>query len=433
MTNFQLPYGSEKIEIILPDDVNAEEINPVAPKTVVNPEKSILKALNNPVTGPKFDELFDPSIPQTICLVIDDYTRTSPIKLLIPPILKHLDELGINHENIFFLMACGTHTPPTEQQITNMFGEPGSSIIEGYELRFNDIKQSTFRDLGTTSFGTPIQINEDYLNADIKILLTDIEYHYYAGFGGDRKSILPGISSEKSIEHNHGLLVDPLAITGNLEGNPIHLDMNEIARAAPPDFVVNVVMSLDDKLIDVKCGPLDIAFKEAAQIYDKNYAIFIEELADVAIISAGGYPKDINLYQATKAIEHCRNAVKAGGTIIFIAECRDGIGHKVFEEWMEKYPTLESVSEAVCAHFKMGGHKVFYLLKALSNATIFIYSQIPQDIIETKYQLKYIENLQDLFQDTIQVGQKVYVVPHGGSLLLKPKYAPIDAMSKCES
>ncbi|MHA1731616.1 MAG: nickel-dependent lactate racemase [Promethearchaeota archaeon] len=416
-TRILLPYGSGKVDVTIPEGVEVVQVDPKSPETLSDPEGAILEALNNPVEGPKFDDLFDVAVDQKVCIVTDDYTRKFPRELVIPVITKRLEDLGVKKENVFFLMACGTHKKPDPERIKATFGD----LLDGYELRLSENEGSRYRDLGTTSRGTPVQVNEDYLDADVRILLTDVEYHYYAGFGGERKSILPGVSSGGSIEHNHGMLVDPAAKTGNLDGNPIHLDMEEAAQMAPPDFVVNVVMSLDRKLVAVRCGTLGKAFLEAAKIVDDSFGVELDEKFDLAIVSSGGFPKDINLYQALKAVEQTRAAINPGGSLIFLAECRDGIGHAVFEDWMKKYPTYKQVHDAVCSHFKMGGHKVYYLLKAreVQRLDIHILTELPREEVETTYQMKFVDDLQATVDRLLKPGQKILVVPHGGALLLK--------------
>ncbi|NHI93692.1 MAG: nickel-dependent lactate racemase [Candidatus Lokiarchaeota archaeon] len=427
MSSFKIPYGTKELEINIEPNVEIELIKPKDAKCSLDCVKSLQDALENPINTKPFSEIISDK-PKKIVFVIDDYTRKFPNVLIIPPILDILKNRGILKENITFLMGCGTHKEPNQEHIKKLFFDKnGKNVLEGYRLVWNDIHKSKFKNIGTTSRGTPIEINEEYLNSDIRILLTDLQYHYYAGFGGDRKSILPGVASEKAIDRNHSLLIDPKAKAGNLNGNPIHLDMLEIAQKVGVDFVVNVITDLNNEIIDIKAGALNDAFLEAIKIYDSSYKIELTSKSDMIILSAGGYPKDINLYQALKGLEHCRSAVKDNGFIFFIAECNEGIGHQVFDEWMDKYNTLEKVSKQLQTKFKMGGHKVYYLLLAKKQTpNIFLLSKLPENQVKNKFFLTPIsdeKSLERIINDTIKKNniKKIYLIPNGGDILIEIK------------
>ncbi|MBD3227860.1 MAG: nickel-dependent lactate racemase [Candidatus Lokiarchaeota archaeon] len=421
---FNLPYGKEQIEINIDANIDIEVINPKRVKPASNYLDLLDQALENPINAKPFTELVSGGN-KKIIFVIDDYTRKFPNKLIIPPILKKLKNLGVKNEDISFIMACGTHGEPTSDHLDELFTINGKFFLGDCTLYCNNVHSSEFEYMGETSRDVPIEINKEYLRADVRILLTDVEYHYYAGFGGGRKSILPGVSSESTISKNHAFLIDPNSKTGNLEGNPVHLDMLEVAEKIGADLVINVVKTLDNKILDIKAGAINDAFLEAVKIYDSNNRIKLDKKADMVILSAGGFPKDINLYQALKGVEHCRRALKNNGYMFFIAECSEGIGHKVFDEWMVKYNTLEKVKNQVVNAFKMGGHKVYYLLMAKNQtAHIFLYSKISKDETENKFLLDYIENPDDLNRKINDIIDKkninsIYIIPHSKDLLIE--------------
>ncbi|MHA1270012.1 MAG: nickel-dependent lactate racemase [Candidatus Helarchaeota archaeon] len=421
---YKLAYGTENIEIRIDNpDVEVQIINPKSVKPADDYISLLEHALEHPINSEPFSKIIS-GIDKKIIFVIDDYTRKFPNKLIIPPILKKLKDAGVKKDNISFIMACGTHGEPTGDHIDELFAIDGKSILADYTLFCNNVYNSEFEYLGETSRGTPIEINKEYLNADVKILLTDVEYHYYAGFGGDRKSILPGVSSDNTISKNHAFMVDKNSKTGNLDNNPVHLDMLEVSKIVGADFVINVIKTVDNQIIDIKTGALNDAFLEAVKLYDQNYRIKLNSKADMIILSAGGYPKDINLYQALKGLEHCRNAVKDGGYIFFIAECFEGVGHKVFDEWMVKYNTLEKVVSQIQTKFKMGGHKVYYLLLAKQQTSnIYLYSKIPKNEVINKFLLNYIRDSDELNEIINKIildkGIKsVYIIPHSKDILI---------------
>ena len=425
MKSYKIPYGSEELEIKIESDVDIELIKPKDVKCSPDCTKTLLGALENPINSEPFSKIISDK-EKTIVIVVDDYTRKFPNTLIIPPLLEILKKNGTPKEKITFLMACGTHKEPNKEHLKKMFTDTnGNNILEGYRLIWSNIHKSEFKKIGETNRGTPIEINTEYLNADIKILLTDLQFHYYAGFGGDRKSILPGVSSELAIERNHALLIDPKARAGNLDGNPVHLDMQEIASKVGADFVINVITNLHGDIIDIKAGSINDAFLEAVKIYDSSYKVTLDSKADMLILSAGGYPKDINLYQALKGLEHCRAAVKENGVIFYLAECKEGVGHQVFDEWMIKYNTLEKVSKQLQTKFKMGGHKVYYLLNAKKQTPhIYLLSKLPKDEVINKFFLNHLQNkeeLENIINKKIKENnvKKIYLIPNGGDILIE--------------
>ena len=427
MAKYSIPYGSEKLEFTIQADVEVDVIKPGEVKCSLDCVQSLNDALDNPINSKPFSEIISEKTKKYV-LVIDDYTRKFPNKLIIPPILERFHEKGIPKENITFLMGCGTHKEPNKEHLKKMFHDNnGKNILEGFRLIWNNIEKSEFKNLGTTSRGTPIEINIEYLNADVKILLADIQFHYYAGFGGGRKCILPGVSSNLTIDRNHSFLTDPLARTGNLDDNPVHLDMKEAAEMVGADFVINVVTSIEGEVIDIRAGSLNDAFLEATKIFEDNYKITLNSKADMLILSAGGYPKDINLYQGLKGLEHCRSAVKEGGIIFYFAECKEGIGNKVFDEWMDEYNTFNKIKAQLETSFVMGGHKVYYLLSAIKQVKdLYMLSKLPAELVEKKFLVIPIKNkasLEGIINKSINENnvKKIYIIPNGGDILIDVK------------
>ena len=166
--------------------------------------------------------------------------------------------------------------------------------------------------------------------------------HYYAGFGGGRKSVLPAVSNIETIKHNHAMILHPKARTGILEGNPIHEDMVEAAKLAKVDFIVNVVANSKGDIVQAFAGDLEQAFYQGVKQVEEMYKIPINRRADIVVASPGGHPSDIDLYQAYKAVDNTLDIVKRGGVIILVAECPEGYGNEVFYEWMMKFENLKS-------------------------------------------------------------------------------------------
>ena len=181
--------------------------------------------------------------------------------------------------------------------------------------------------------------------------------------------MLPAVSGAETIQHNHAMMLHTNARTGVLEDNPVHQDMTEAARLAKVDFIVNIVENSKGQIVKAFAGDLEQAFMEAVKLVDEMYRIKVDRRADIVVVSAGGYPSDVNLYQAYKALDNALDVVKRGGVIILVAECPEGHGNQVFYDWMTRLADLKSTEREIKRNFAMGGHKAYYLLKGSAESS----------------------------------------------------------------
>jgi nickel-dependent lactate racemase len=329
-----------------------------------------------------------------------------------------MEEIGEEHkEQVSLLVACGTHAAPTEEELKRIFGKHFSE----FNVRIHDCDAKDLVYLERTSRGTPVILNRCYVEADIKVLTGDITLHYYAGFGGGRKSILPGISARDSIKKNHSLLVDERARTANIEDNPVHLDMCEAASFAPPDFVINTIADANGDLVDAYAGEMNSVFLSGIDVAERLFEYRIDDLFDILVVSAGGFPRDRNLYQATKALEQCYRAVVPGGKLILVVECREGIGDRYFEEWMNKYVNYEDAEKAIRSNFVLGGHKAFYVRKAMKRIFISIVSELDSNMLN-RWGLNAYNSIWEAIEEEINKNKyekaKIGIVKNGLDTLL---------------
>jgi len=384
MTKLQIPYGSKLIDVDLGMGIAGKllEHEGSIDRSKIKPKdrdvERIRHALQNPIGTKKLREIVDRKRDAKIVIVVDDHTREAPTVRMLDALIEeiweeHKDKLL---RQVTLLVACGTHTPPTEEDLQRILGKH----YQQFNLKIHDCDAKDMVFVGTTSRGTPVMLNRSYVEADVKILTGDITLHYYAGFGGGRKSILPGISSRETIQRNHALLLDDRAKTANIEDNPVHLDMAEAASFAPPDFVINTVADSSGNLVDAYAGEMNSVLLMGAEVM-KKLSSFETDLFDILVVSAGGFPKDRNLYQATKAIENCYRAVVPGGTLILVAECREGIGDPYFEGWMNKYAAYKDAADAIRTNFVLGGHKAFYIKKTMKKVHLAIVSELDTQML----------------------------------------------------
>ncbi|MBS7247952.1 MAG: nickel-dependent lactate racemase [Candidatus Jordarchaeales archaeon] len=417
MVKFALKYGSTEVSFEVPDENFAGTLEVRDVPGCANPVGEIKRSIRNPIGSPPLHVVMRGK--RDAVIVVNDHTRDTRTREILAALLGELDEIGFPSRDITIIFGCGTHRKVKDDEAKAILGE---DVWSKYEWVSHDCDGNlTF--LGETSFGNRIYINSLVAEADAKILTGDITFHYYAGYTGGRKSILPGVSARETILFNHAMMLHPAARSGVLDGNPVHLDMTEAARLAKPDFIVNVVQNTKGEIVRAFSGDLEAAFMEGVKLVDSLYKAESEP-ADIIILSAGGYPKDIDFYQAHKALDNVIPMVKDGGCVIFLAECRDGVGNQVFYEWMKEKLSIDEMEKRLKSNFKMGGHKAYYLAKALEKVKIFMLSSLPAEELENVFNVTPIESVEDGLRkalETIGKNAKIKVVPHGAAILASIK------------
>ena len=425
----KIPYGAGLIDV----DIKGAEL--LERSTTKRDDKRdskdasevIQRAVKNPIGTKQLGEILAAKGKgDNIVIVVDDHTRNAPTEMMLDALAE---EIGQHKDkNVSLLVACGTHPPPSTGDLRRILGKYYRHNHGQFKVMIHDCDAHDLVYVGTTARGTPVRLNRAYMDADIRILTGDITLHYYAGFGGGRKSILPGIASRETIRKNHALLIDERARTANIEDNPVHLDMSEAASFAPPDFVLNTVADASGDVVAAYAGELNAVFTKGAAVA-KELFLHKTGLFDVLVVSAGGFPKDRNLYQATKAIQNCYQAVVPGGGLILVAECREGVGDDYFEEWMNEYKSYEAAEEAIRTNFVLGGHKAFYMRKVMKRVQLSIVSELDPDMlvrwgiqsykslsaaVEMELKDRYKDNKDN---DNLKIG----IVRNGLDTLLVPK------------
>jgi nickel-dependent lactate racemase len=413
MTQIQIPYGSTHIDLNIEADLLDLGEGRGRMKDNIRSIDVIRHALKNPLGTTRLREILATKKKRGIVIVVDDHTRDTPTEVMLDALVE---EMGEDYtDRISLLVACGTHVAPTDNELKRILGKHyGQFSVKIHECDAKDLVY-----VGTTSRGTPVMLNRNYVDAEIKILTGDITLHYYAGFGGGRKSILPGISSRDTIKKNHALLVDEHARTANIEHNPVHLDMTEAASLAPPDFVLNIVAAGNGKVVDAYAGEMNSVFQTGVEVAKDLFCLKTHDLYDILVVSAGGFPKDRNLYQASKAIENCYRAVVPGGELILVAECREGIGDPYFEIWMTDYPSYSDAEKAIRTNFVLGGHKAFYMRKVMTKVGVSIVSGLDTHVL-TRWGIKSYKSLEEGLEGGKKDKVKIGIVKNGLDTLLVP-------------
>ena len=407
----KLLYGEKTADLKLPLSIQSLEMKTL--DAIFNPEKAILSALENPIESPSLLKVAHGR--KTACVVISDFTRPVPNKVILPPLLSTLEAAGLNPQDITILIATGMHRPNLGKELENLVGR---EIVERYPIENHYCrKPETYRKIDEIE-GAPIEINTRYLDADLKILTGLIEPHFYAGYSGGRKAILPGISSFETMKfmHSYEMINHPSVTNCLLEGNPFHAYGIRVAELARPDFILNVVINQKREIAGVFAGDYNEAHLAGCELVAEHALVPLEKRADMVITSGGGFPLDATFYQISKALICARDILKSGGTIVVVCECREGMGSPEFCEVMNSTCDFQSFSDGYSdpKDFVIDQWCAQNIFQATDHAgKIYIYaSGLSQQDVEKMGALK-VENLQQTVDELLETHPETVVVPEG--------------------
>lgn len=375
-------------------------------------EDEVERALAEPIGAPKLEEVVKPG--EKIAIVTSDITRPCPTWQIMPALLRHLYAAGVKREDITLVFALGSHRHHTPEEMQHLAGD-----LAYNEITCVDSNPDDCINLGVTKSGTPVDITRVVAEADRRICLANIEYHYFAGYSGGAKSIMPGVSNRAAIQSNHSMMVRPEAHAGRLAGNPIREDIEEAAAICGIDYIVNVVLDEHKQIIKAVAGDVTAAHRAGCAFLDTLYRKEIAKKADIVLVSQGGAPKDLNLYQTQKALDNAKHAVRDGGVIVLIGSCKEGLGEKTFQQWIEEATCPKDLIDRVQADFKLGGHKAAAIAMVLENADVYLVSEMPEELTKKCFLTPFSSAQQALDAAFAKLGQdaSVLAMPYGGSTL----------------
>ena len=402
--------GVETIKFPRGNLLGVLEPNPV--EEGLTGEAEVLRALERPIESERLRDIIKPG--EKIAIITSDITRPLPTYVIMPALLDALYAAGARAEDITLVFALGSHRKHTQDEKRKLAGERAWNEIACVDGDVNDCVH-----FGFTSRKTPVDIVRVVAEADRRICLSNIEYHYFAGYSGGAKAIMPGVSTRAAIQSNHSRMVDENACAGKLEGNPVREDIEEAAALVGIDFILNVVLDEHKKIIHAVAGHPLRAHRAGCAFLDRLYMKRIPERADIVVVSQGGSPKDLNLYQTQKALDNAKHAVKKGGIIVLVGSCKEGLGEHVFEEWMTHAPTAGSMIERIERDFQLGGHKAAAIAMVLENADIYLVSELSPELVLGIFLTPFSSAQQALDAAFAKLGgnANVLVMPYGGSTL----------------
>ena len=417
MSHIALKYGSTNVAA----DLVAHTLLAATLPEIPDPEQEVRRALAKPLGTPPLAKVIAPG--ERVVIVTSDITRYTGSEIYLPILVEDLNRCGIGDDDIEIVIALGIHRKQSAEEHRKILG-PLYGRINVYDHECDDRRE--LADLGKTSSGLPVQISRRVVEADRVIVTGTIGLHYFAGFGGGRKSLVPGVASRETCMATHFAIFNPpeqggrnpKACTANLDGNPVHQAILEAAQMINPDFILNTVLTADKRIARVFCGALQEAHLAGCELAKSLYTVQLEQAADLAVVSCGGHPKDINFIQAHKALDYGVHAVKPGGTVILLAACPDGFGNPTFFDWFN-YEDLDIFEKALRSRYEINGQTAWSTLSKARAWRIILVSEFTREQTE-KMGMQKAKNLDEALQiaySQLPENPQIVVIPDGGTVL----------------
>ncbi|MDF1536935.1 MAG: nickel-dependent lactate racemase, partial [bacterium] len=380
-----LPYGTSHLEFPDKWDGKARLVEPGPFPGRIDSTAEVIRALENPVGCPRLADVARKG--QKVALVVPDLTRRAGVSVYLPPLLDELARSGVRDDDVTIIVALGIHRPLDEDELGQLAGKDirGRYNVVNHEAD----KHGSNLHMGNTVRGLPVELNRTVAEADRVVLTGSVTYHYFAGYGGGRKSLLPGVASRKSCEAHHRMVVDYRRGKlqgelgpGILEGNPVHGAMLEACLMAPPIFILNTVTEPGGSIIGAAAGELIQAHLDACRRHDIFYRKEIKEPSRLVIASAGGHPRDVNFVQAHKGLYSAHRTVAADGVVILAARCPEGTGNPDFIRWFERCRTEEQWLDELERRYQINGQTAFSTWLRVKAVPTVLISELPPDLVK---------------------------------------------------
>ncbi len=385
-----LAYGEEGIEVELPK--GATILKPEDTSGLAEPKQAVTKSIEDPIGLPALRDLIEAG--NRVAVVVSDITRPVPNAILLVPILDAIQSKGVHQEDVVIIVATGMHRASTTAEVERMLGP---EIAGAYEIVNHDARDdATLASVTTTARGANVRMNRRYLEADVRIVTGFVEPHLFAGYSGGGKAVLPGVAGAEIVMSNPGadMLAHPKATWCVTEGNPVFEEMRDIALLTKPTFCVNVTLNAGREITGVFAGELVAAHEAGIEQADRQYVQQIDEAFDIVVSTNMGYPADLNLYQAVKGMSVAAQGVREGGSIVLVAECRDGLGLDEYTELLtsEASPKalLERIHSPGFARYDQWGVQLQAMAQA--KADVWLHSSMSRETTESAH-LNYCEDV----------------------------------------
>ena len=409
--HFLFRFDPGRFEVVAPADFEEGECSDAA----------LDEWIGRPVGSPPLEELVAPG--DRVVLVVPDATRAAGVARIVAALVRRLSARGLADEQVSILIGGGIHRPPTPAEVEAIVGPGVSRRLAVHPHDANDY--SLIASLGETRRGTPVELNRRLVEADRVLVVGGITFHYIAGFSGGRKAVLPGCASERAIQANHLVSFDLATLekregiaSGSLDGNPVSEDMIEAVSRLDPTFLVNSVLNSRGEVTRVYAGHWRDAHRRGCDEYAATHAVEVAERRPLVIVSVGGSPRDINLIQSHKAMEHASAILEDGGTMIALAECAQGLGRDDFLRWFVPGGS-RATAEMLLRDYKINGQTAWGLRRKAERFRMLLVSSLPEEVVR-RTGLEPHASLESALASA-PAGVRGYVVP--GGLTTLPRVA----------
>lgn len=412
--DYSYKYGHGYKDFSLEQEKVMAEIKVAEMAPLTDLKQAVLDAIYHPIDSKPLNELLQPG--QKVAFICNDPTRVANSHDFMPILVEELNKMGIKDEDMRIVFALGTHRKMTQEEMIEAVGEDVAKRLPMYNSDCN--KQEDFEYFGETSFGTPVWLNKLICDVDLVIMTGTIVHHFFSGFGGGRKAVLPGVAAMETIRRNHSLMMSPDAQLGKLHGNPVYEDQMEGVRLFAKEhrmFLFNAILDAKKQFLKIFAGDWEKAHLEACKFVDKVYGVEIDAPADIVIASCGGYPKDINVYQLQKTMDNAWCAVKDGGVVIIIGECEEGSGSAALEKALQEHPSPDAIKAQLEKDFVIGAHKAFAITRLMKKAKFILVSALDKKIASDLL-FEAVDNVDEaieLAEKYVGSDYKIILMPQG--------------------
>jgi len=407
---FSLPYNHTQLSFHLPDTYQVDVLLPEPLDVPEAPEALFAEAFASPVGGSRPMEI-PPGC--RVGIAINDKTRPVSSPHPLTYLLAHLESLGLEPQQITLFIGSGTHIPMTAGELNLILDQ---ETLSKYPVYAHDCDHSPLVALGTTRYGTPVSVNQDYYRCNLKFVVGNIEPHHFMGFSGGVKTAAIGLAGRETINSNHAMLTQDLARSGIYSVNPMRQDIEEIGRKMGVHYALGTVLNEDKEVLRVFFGEPKAVMQSAIPTVRRIFTVPVTEPYDLVIASPGGYPKDINLYQAQKGLTHAARITRDNGLVLLLAGCEEGSGSPSYETYITQAASHQDVVDQFNhGFFKVGPHKAYQIAKDALRVAIVLVSEIPPETVRnwklTPSQPDKLEALLEWLAKQLPINARVAILP----------------------
>ncbi len=413
LQTYDFAYGHGRMDFSFDDADIIKTVRTNAFPVMQNVEEHILEAIRHPIGSPALADIVKPG--DTVAFICNDPTRVANSNVFMPVLVNELNRLGIPDANMRIVFALGTHRAMTHEEMVEQVGEDVAKRLPMHNSIATN--KDDFEYFGTTSRGTPVWINKLLCDVDHVILTGTIVHHYFSGYGGGRKAILPGCAAMETVRLNHSHMLDPHAGLGITTGNPCYEDQMEGVKLFAKGrslFLFNAILNAQHEFLKIFAGDWIEAHNEACKFVDEVYGCVIPKEADLVIASCGGYPKDINVYQMQKTMDNAMCAVRQGGVVVLLAECAEGSGSAKLEETFKRLKTPAAIKQELEENFQIGANKAFAITRPLGKARFILVTKLDRELAK----MMHFTAAVDTADEAIAMAKQLLGTDHPATILM---------------